>query len=90
MIRSSARKGGGVGGAARLTGAEGDAAEASGHEKLLRGFSRSIALEAVIARVVLLVTAALVFMTPARSHPAMTPSEHPAMSSAGTGPVVSR
>ena len=43
--------------------------------KLERGFRRSVALEATLGVVVLLITAVLVFLTPARSHPAMTPSE---------------
>ncbi len=58
--------------------------------KLERGFTRSVVLEAAIGVIVLLVTSALVFMTPARSHPAMSPDEHPAMSSAGGGKVINR
>lgn len=37
-----------------------------------RSFRRSVALEAVLGVLVLLVTATLVFLTPARSHPSMT------------------
>ena len=42
--------------------------------KLERGFGRSVVFEAALGAVVLLVTAVLVFLTPARSHPAMTDS----------------
>ena len=42
--------------------------------KLERGFCRSVIFEAALGVVVLLVTAVLVFLTPARSHPAMTDS----------------
>ncbi|MBA3357044.1 MAG: copper resistance protein CopC/CopD [Pyrinomonadaceae bacterium] len=56
--------------------------------KLERGFARSVVLEAAIGVVVLLVTSALVFMTPARSHPAMSPNEHPGMSSVGSVKVI--
>ena len=43
--------------------------------RLDRRFHRSVALEAVLGVVVLIVTAVLVFLTPARSHPAMISSE---------------
>ena len=43
--------------------------------KLERGFRRSVALEAGLGVVVLLVTAVLVFLTPARNHPAMSPND---------------
>lgn len=42
--------------------------------KLERGFRRSVALEAGLGVVVLLVTAVLVFLTPARNHPSMSPN----------------
>ena len=50
--------------------------------KLERGFCRSVVFEAALGAVVLLVTAVLVFLTPARSHPAMTDS--------GPGQMLSR
>lgn len=40
-----------------------------------RKFRRSVALEAALGVLALLVTATLVFLTPARSHPSMTSSE---------------
>lgn len=40
-----------------------------------RSFRRSVALEAALGVLVLLVTATLVFLTPARSHPSMTSSK---------------
>lgn len=55
--------------------------------KLERGFARSLVLEAAIGVIVLLVTSALVFMTPARSHPEMSPDEHPVTSSSGNRKV---
>lgn len=61
--------------AARLVEAEKANSDASGRAKLERGFRRSVAFEATLGAVVLLVTAVLVFLTPARSHPAMTSSE---------------
>jgi hypothetical protein len=39
--------------------------------QLERGFYRSVVLEASLGIIVLLVTAVLVFLTPARNHPAM-------------------
>ena len=42
--------------------------------RLERGFRRSVTLEAGLGVVVLLVTAVLVFLTPARNHPAMSPN----------------
>ncbi|MDQ2975231.1 MAG: copper resistance protein CopC/CopD [Acidobacteriota bacterium] len=58
--------------AARLSESqEGDVA-AQEHSKLEQGFSRSVMLEAAFGVAVLLVTAILVFQTPARSHPVMT------------------
>lgn len=68
---------------ARLAKMQGEAENDEERVKLERGFARSVVLEAVIGVIVLLVTSALVFMTPARSHPAMSPDEHPGMSSAG-------
>lgn len=70
---------------ARLAKMQGEAENDAERVKVERLFARSVALEAAIGVVVLLVTSALVFMTPARSHPAMSPDEHPVMSSAGTG-----
>ncbi len=61
--------------AARLMEAERADSDAPGHAKLERGFCRSVAFEAALGAVVLLVTAILVFMTPARNHPAMTAAE---------------
>jgi len=72
---------------ARLAKMQGAAENDAERVKLERGFARSVVLEAAIGVVVLLVTSALVFMTPARSHPAMSPDEHPVMSSAGSGTV---
>lgn len=72
---------------ARLARMQGEAENDAERVKLERGFARSVVMEAAIGIVVLLVTSALVFMTPARSHPAMSPNEHPAMSSAGSGEV---
>jgi copper transport protein len=57
--------------AARLSAA-GDGTDTSGLAGLERGFSRSVALEAVIGIAVLLVTSVLVFLTPARTHPTMS------------------
>ena len=62
--------------AARLMEAEKADPDATGHGKLERGFYRSVAFEAALGAVVLLVTAILVFMTPARNHPAMTAAEN--------------
>ncbi len=61
--------------AARLVEAEKANSGSAAHAKLERGFRRSVAFEAALGVVVLLVTAVLVFLTPARSHPAMTSSE---------------
>lgn len=69
--------------AARLVEMEKRGSDEAGHEKLKRGFCRSVAFEAALGAVVLLMTAVLVFMTPARNHPAMSPNEHP-MSSVGS------
>lgn len=44
-------------------------------KRLEGGFKRSVAVEAGIGVLVLLVTAALVFITPARNHPVMTQTE---------------
>jgi copper transport protein len=44
------------------------------HSKLEQRFSRSVIVEAALGIAVLLITAILVFQTPARSHPAMTSS----------------
>lgn len=70
---------------ARLAKMQSEAENDAERVKLERGFARSVVLEAAIGVVVLLVTSALVFMTPARSHPVMSPDEHPGMSSAGVG-----
>ena len=43
--------------------------------RLQQGFRTSVVFEAALGVVVLLVTAVLVFLTPARNHPAMNPSE---------------
>jgi len=48
-----------------------DAGRGANDAKLETGFFRSIALEAALGILVLLVTAILVFMMPARNHPAM-------------------
>ncbi|MGI8735013.1 MAG: copper resistance CopC/CopD family protein [Pyrinomonadaceae bacterium] len=72
---------------ARLAKMQSEAENDAERVKLERGFARSVVLEAAIGVIVLLVTSALVFMTPARSHPAMSPDEHPVMSSIGTKPV---
>jgi putative copper resistance protein D len=69
---------------ARLAKMQSEAENDAERVKLERGFARSIIVEATIGVVVLLVTSALVFMTPARSHPAMSPDEHPAMSTSGS------
>ncbi|MBA2702226.1 MAG: copper resistance protein CopC/CopD [Blastocatellia bacterium] len=61
--------------AARLVAAENADSNAAEEAKLERGFCRSVAFEAALGAVVLLVTAVLVFMTPARNHPAMTAAE---------------
>ena len=61
--------------AARLVEAEKTNSDVSSLASLDQGFRRSVALEAGLGLVVLLVTAVLVFLTPARSHPAMTSSE---------------
>ena len=71
--------------AARLVAAGNADSNAADGAKLERGFCRSVAFEASLGAVVLLVTAILVFMTPARNHPAMSPNEHPGMSSVGGG-----
>ena len=62
--------------AARLVKAQKANSDASVHAKLEEGFRRSVAFEAALGVVVLLITAILVFLTPARSHPAMTSSEN--------------
>ena len=61
--------------AARLIEAQKTTPDATTLAKLERGFRKSVALEAALGVVVLLVTAVLVFLTPARSHPAMTSDE---------------
>lgn len=43
--------------------------------RLEQGFRRSVVFEAALGVAVLLVTAVLVFLTPAKNHPAMSPSE---------------
>ncbi len=75
---------------ARLAKMQVEAENEAERVKLEQGFTRSVVLEAAIGIVVLLVTSALVFMTPARSHPAMSPNEHPVMSSAGSGEVTNQ
>lgn len=59
--------------AALLEKAEGGGPVAGDPDGLGRSFSRSVALEAGLGALVLLVTAVLVFMTPSRNHPAMDP-----------------
>jgi copper transport protein len=49
--------------------------ESQEHSKLETGFSRSVILEAALGVAVLLVTAILVFQTPARRHPVMTSNQ---------------
>jgi len=61
--------------AARLVEAQKANSDASGYAKLEQGFRRSVVFEAALGAVVLMVTAVLVFLTPARNHPAMTSSE---------------
>ncbi len=56
--------------AARLVAAQNP--HTTNHSKVERGFRRSVAFEAALGVAVLLVTAVLVFLTPARNHPAMT------------------
>ncbi len=73
--------------AARLSKMQSEANDDAERVKLGRGFARSVTLEATIGVIVLLITSALVFMMPARSHPAMTPAEHPVLSSASNSPV---
>lgn len=60
--------------AARLLKAQ-KAASGAELARLERGFRRSVALEAGLGVVVMLVTAVLVFLTPARNHPAMSPND---------------
>ena len=69
--------------AARLAKMQSETENDTERVKLERGFTRSIILESTIGLVVLLVTSVLVFMTPARSHAAMSPDQHPAMSKSG-------
>lgn len=57
--------------AAALEKAEADDPQAHDGANLERGFFRSVALEAGLGLLVLLVTAVLVFITPARNHTAM-------------------
>ena len=61
--------------AARLVAAGNADSNTAEETKLERGFCRSVAFEATLGAIVLLVTAILVFMTPARNHPAMTAAE---------------
>ena len=63
--------------AVRLLEAQDTNPDAGSQAKLERGFRRSVALEATLGAVVLLITAVLVFLTPARSHPAMMSTEPP-------------
>jgi copper transport protein len=58
--------------AARLSGSKEGEVGSGDHSKLGQRFSRSVIVEAVLGVAVLLITAILVFQTPARSHPAMT------------------
>jgi copper transport protein len=58
--------------AARLSESKEGEIGSCDHSKFERGFSRSVIVEAVLGIAVLLITAILVFQTPARSHPAMT------------------
>lgn len=61
--------------AARLVEAQNINWDSGAHARLDRGFRRSVAFEAGFGVVVLLVTAVLVFLTPARNHPAMSPND---------------
>ncbi len=61
--------------AARLSESQEGEVAANAYHNLERGFSRSVILEAALGVAVLLVTAILVFQTPARSHPVMTSSK---------------
>ena len=61
--------------AARLSESQEGEEVSQEHSKLETGFSRSVILEAALGVAVLLVTAILVFQTPARSHPIMTSSK---------------
>jgi putative copper export protein len=56
--------------AARLTRERGGT-DVPSVNQLERGFYRSVVFEASLGVIVLLVTAVLVFLTPARNHPAM-------------------
>src|SRR5207253_1996047 len=58
--------------AARLSESQEGEVAAQEHSKLEGGFSRSVMLEAALGVAVLLVTAILVFETPARGHPVVT------------------
>ena len=61
--------------AARLSESEEGEITAKEHSNLEQGFSRSVIVEAALGVAVLLVTAILVFLTPARRHPLMTSSK---------------
>ena len=61
--------------AKRLVEARKTNLNASSASRFERSFRRSVALEAALGLLVLLVTAILVFLTPARNHPSMTSSK---------------
>ncbi|HEX6729442.1 MAG TPA: CopD family protein [Pyrinomonadaceae bacterium] len=61
--------------AARLVDAQKTNSDVTSLARLERSFRRSVTLEAGLGVVVLVVTAVLVFLTPARSHPAMTSND---------------
>jgi copper transport protein len=61
--------------AARLSESEEGEIGPRDHSKLEQGFSRSVIMEAALGVAVLLVTAILVFLTPAGSHPVITSSQ---------------
>lgn len=61
--------------AKRLLEARKTNSNATSSSSFERSFRRSVALEAALGVLVLLVTGMLVFLTPARSHPSMTSSE---------------
>jgi putative copper export protein/methionine-rich copper-binding protein CopC len=61
--------------ASRLASRDNSSDTAVAGKALERGFHRSVAFEASLGLVVLLVTAVLVFLTPARNHPAMENAE---------------
>ncbi len=61
--------------ASRLASQDNSSDTAAAGKAVERGFYRSVAFEASLGLTVLLVTAVLVFLTPARNHPAMENAE---------------